>query len=394
MAPSRAQMLLRPVSRNKKSFARARATVPLRPSRRPSSRGQLPVRHPWLPSGGTRLALHPASRTPQATGWPPALSNLSVHQAHPVHDAHDERPTAAAPRTPQTAGDHNEWRRIPRSDGSEDGVPTWAILSQHAATHTDGPTAPSHRWETLRLLPEDGDNTTRPHDGHTDRRATRGRRGKRRTHPGHSDHTRRTGRREARTSRRRRIQRRRRRQRAHAARRGVARRESAACSLGVAALLLTVAATHRAPWPRREPARAPPRTQGTPPPFQRLEPKVHRGHSRPATAGGPGAEVSDPPQHRPAHTLPQFYTMTRLAALGFLITHAAWNALMKALHGNGPPAKRAKPSPPPPPHPGIPPDGERVAIWWAGFVKAYNEDQEPRLATLSSSSAPDGEWLT
>ena len=86
--------------------------------------------------------------------------------------------------------------------------------------------------------------------------------------------------------------------------------------------------------------------------------------------------------------------MTRLAALGFLITHAAWNALMKALHGNGPPAKRAKPSPPPPPHPGIPPDGERVAIWWAGFVKAYNEDQEPRLATLSSSSAPDGEWLT
>ena len=66
--------------------------------------------------------------------------------------------------------DHNAWRRIQRSDGSEDGVPTWAILSQHAATHTDSPTAPSHRWETLRLLPEDGDNTTRPHDGHTDRR--------------------------------------------------------------------------------------------------------------------------------------------------------------------------------------------------------------------------------
>ena len=28
------------------------------------------------------------------------------------------------------------------------------------------------------------------------------------------------------------------------------------------------------------------------------------------------------------------------------------------------------------------------------IVRAYNEDQEPRLATLSSSSAPDGEWLT
>ena len=43
---------------------------------------------------------------------------------------------------------------------------------------------------------------------------------------------------------------------------------------------------------------------------------MHRGHSRPATAGGPRAEVSDPPQHRPTHTLPRIYTMTRLAALG------------------------------------------------------------------------------
>ena len=135
-----------------KSFARARATVPLRPSRSPSSRGQLPVRHPWLPSGGQTSRSAYCRRPPQATGWPPpTLSNLSVHQAHPVHDAHKERPTAAAPRTPRTASDHNAWRRIQRSDGSEDGVPTWAILSQHAATHTDSPTAPSHRWEALTL---------------------------------------------------------------------------------------------------------------------------------------------------------------------------------------------------------------------------------------------------